>query len=71
MQWAGEKEKANPVWLDSAVVVLVAALDTMDHEAAQQQPQGMFDRLKFGDEIAKGGVLGWVRAAVRFHRGQR
>lgn len=77
ISWAGEAQKHHPAWLDPAVLTLVAALDTLDHEAAAQQPQGLFNRVREGDEmeVKEGGqwgkVKGWVRAVMRFHRGRK
>ena len=73
ISWAGEKLKNHPGWVHPSVLTLVAALDTLDHEAAAQQPQGLFQRVKHGDEMAGEGtwgkVRGWMRAVLRFHGG--
>lgn len=65
--WAGHANEGHPAWLDPALVVLVAALHTVEHEEAARQPQGVFARARQGDET-EGGVLAWVRAMLRFHR---
>ncbi|GAB4819981.1 hypothetical protein N2152v2_007027 [Parachlorella kessleri] len=66
IEWAGHSSSHHPAWLDPAVCVLAAAFDTLDHERARQQPQGLFGRVRAGDETA-GGALSWVKAMLRFH----
>jgi len=66
IEWAGYSSSHHPAWLDPAVCVLAAAFDTLDHERARQQPQGLFGRVRGGDETA-GGALSWVKAMLRFH----
>eukprot|EP00887_Chlorella_sp_A99_P000259 scaffold13.g259.t1 len=68
VEWGGERQRAHPAWLDPAVFVLACAFDSLDYERAAQQPQGLFGRLRAGDETA-GGPLRWLRAALRFHGG--
>lgn len=66
MEWVGHESSGHPAWLDPAVCVLAAGFDTLDHERARQQPQGLFGRERMGDEL-QGGALSWVRAMLRFH----
>lgn len=68
VEWAGHEASEHPAWLDPAVCVLSAGFDTLDYERARRQPQGLFGRVRSGDETA-GGPLAWVRAMLRFHRG--
>lgn len=67
IEWAGHENEAHPAWLDPGVIALAAAFDTLDSERALRQPQGLFARLRQGDETA-GGVVAWVKAMLRFHR---
>jgi hypothetical protein len=70
IEWAGHED--HPAWLDPGIVALAAAFHTLDSERASRQPQGLFARLRHGDETAGVGawesMCAWVKAMLRFHR---
>ncbi len=66
LEWIGHHHRDHPAWLDPSIFALTAGFDTLDYEARQQQPQGLFARLRSGDETA-GGLRAWLGAMTRFH----
>ena len=62
--------------IPSAVFVLPAAMDSLDHERAARQPLGLFGRLRAEREAEQAGAAaaeassgwrGWVGSMLRFH----
>ena len=67
IEWTGHGLEDHPGFLDPGIVALVAAVHTVGAEAAAARPQGVFAAARQGDETA-GGIWGWLRAMMRFHR---